>query len=307
MTHPLQITLHWRSLLRAARNVFLILVPLAMLLAFYCTMIEPGWLQLTHTNAPIRDIPQALEGFTLVQISDLHFGIGVGEKLTDQVITQMAALEPDLVVLTGDFVDAGVCHEHPDDAERVAEQLARLHGRYGVYAVLGNHDVVCGADNLSDLLRRKGVPVLRNERVVLEANGARLWLIDIENAPTEMCPGWASFEDTHRAERDALEQLLADVPEDDTRIVLVHNPDFEEMLAGERVDLVLAGHTHGAYLRLPYLSRMLSPSCFGDRFLAGLNEGSYTQVYTNRGVGGLSIRLNDRPEVAVLRLTRAAQ
>lgn len=74
------------------------------------------------------------------------------------------------------------------------------------------------------------------------------------------------------------------------------------MLPPARVDLMLAGHTHGGYVRLPLIDTITSPSCLGNRFLAGLVQGTHTQVYVNRGLGGAAGRLNARPEITVLRL-----
>jgi predicted MPP superfamily phosphohydrolase len=101
--------------------------------------------------------------------------------------------------------------------------------------------------------------------------------------------------------------MLKDVPVDEPRLLLVHNPDFTEMLPEGRIDLALCGHTHGGQVRVPFLGAPVVPSFFGNKYASGLVQGPKTQVYVNRGIGLIAppVRLNCRPEVTLLRLRSA--
>ena len=103
-----------------------------------------------------------------------------------------------------------------------------------------------------------------------------------------------------------LQHLMHKVPQGDFRVLLVHNPDFNEILPEVRVDLALSGHTHGGQVRLPWLGAPIVPSCFGHKYAAGLVQSPRSPVYVSRGLGmaNVPIRFNCRPEVTLLRLRR---
>ncbi len=210
--------------------------------------------------------------------------------------------EADVIVLTGDFVYGSAEYSWP-----CAQQLAPLRARYGVYAVLGNHDIWTDADVVAGSLSQAGITVLRNERRALDVRGARLWLLGIEDT------GYTgAFFDDFRAmwqePRDALAALLERIAADEPRLLLVHNPDFTEMLPEGRIDLALCGHTHGGQVCLPLVGAPIVPSCFGQKYASGLVQGPSTLVYVSRGVGLISpaLRFNCRPEVTRLTLARPA-
>ncbi|MEA3309658.1 MAG: hypothetical protein U9Q70_09135, partial [Chloroflexota bacterium] len=190
------------------------------------------------------------------------------------------------------------------------EALAALRPRYGSYAVLGNHDVWTDADFIAAQLERAGITVLRDARARLELNGAPLWLLGIEDRGYSGMSRWGQrgnftvFRNQWQSAHVALRDLLSATPPSEPRVLLVHNPDLTEMLPPVRVDLALCGHTHGGQVRIPLVGAPLVPSCFGQKFVGGLVQGTQTQVYVSRGVGSISpaVRFNCRPEVTVLRV-----
>jgi predicted MPP superfamily phosphohydrolase len=172
--------------------------------------------------------------------------------------------------------------------------LSALRAPLGVFAIPGNHDYWTHIGTVLNELRSAGLTVLRNSSYRLEPRGAPLWLVGIDDV-------WERHDD--------LAAGLAGVPTDEPVLLLVHEPDFADMAARvpHRIFLQLSGHSHGGQVRLPLLGSPILP-WLGRRYPAGLQEvpESALQVYTSRGIGVIEppVRVNCRPEVAVLTLVR---
>jgi predicted MPP superfamily phosphohydrolase len=263
----------------------------------YATRVEPTWLELNCHEIPIADLPAGLGGLRIVQLSDFHCGPRVTPKYLAEAVELAQRQDPDVVVLTGDFIHKGFKH-----VEWMARTLGGLRSSMGVFAVLGNHDysirsalgirryphlhrAVAGA------LKNQGIHVLHNETVTLTRDGGRLHLSGVEDLWSRAC-------DLDRA----FHGLCPNVP----RVVLAHNPHTIERLKGRRCDLMLSGHTHGGQINLPGLGRVtLGPK--SRRFAAGVYRHERTILYVNKGVGfGFQVRYGVRPEVAVFVLRAAA-
>jgi len=272
----------------------------------YATQIEPRWIETVRMNVKLPNLSKALHGFTIVHLSDFHLGPYTGVKDVRRSVGMANALGADLIALSGDFVYRSARY-----AEACARELAALRARYGVYAVLGNHDVWTDPEMVAESLRRAGIRVLRNERQAIEVRSARLWLIGIEDVGVTgfTAPGLISsisrsdFRALWKGAHDALLRALEDIPPAETRLLLVHNPDFVEMIE-EGVGLVLAGHTHGGQVRLPLVGAPVVPSCYGQKYAAGLVQTGGIPVYVNRGIGviGLPVRFLCRPEITLISL-----
>jgi len=245
-----------------------------------------------------------LEGLTIAQLSDLHWGPFVGHADLRRAVDLALSLQADLIVLTGDFVNRSAHYE-----SSWSDELSRLQAPLGVYAVLGNHDVWMDADAVASDLERVGVTVLRDARQALHLNGARLWLLGIEDRGVTCGLLGGRFNDFQAAQEEVgrtLSGLLAGLPNSGPRLLLLHNPDFVQLLPEERLDLILCGHTHGGQILLPFMGAPLAPLCLGRAYMAGLIRRGSAWVYVNRGigVGWVPLRLNCPPEVTLLRLTR---
>jgi predicted MPP superfamily phosphohydrolase len=244
-------------------------------------------------------MPDSSSPLTITQLSDLHLGPYVSAEQVRRSVEMANATGADLVVLTGDFV-----HDLAGESVACAQELAALHARHGIYAVLGNHDIWTDADQVATNLSSVGIRVLRNEGLALRFGDTDLWLLGIED--TGYTSG--SFSDFAVAWQQAAEnlsQILEAVPAGSPCLLLVHNPDFTEMVPEGRIDLALCGHTHGGQVRLPFLGALLVPSVFGQKYASGLVVGPRTTVYINRGIGLIPPprRINCRPEITVFRLS----
>jgi predicted MPP superfamily phosphohydrolase len=275
-----------------------------LLACLYATQVEPNWIEVTRLDVSIPRLPPVLHGFSIAQLSDFHLGRYVKSDQVHRAVAIANSLEPDLILLTGDFVSGSATH-----GAACAEELADLTATHGVYAVLGNHDNWTNADLVAANVAAVGISVLRDEVHPLEAGPGRLWLLGIEDPGYTAGFSGHTFGDFKAAwsdQRQRLAAMLEEVPVDEPRLLLVHNPDFTEMLPEGHIDLALCGHTHGGQVRLPFLGAPVVPSFFGNKYSSGLVRGPRTLVYVNRGIGLIApaVRFNCRPEVTLLRLRR---
>jgi len=259
----------------------------------YGRRIEPTWLELNHHAVTITDLPDQFCGFRIAQLSDFHCSRHVTPDYLNEAVDLAMSQDPDLVVLTGDFIHRGFKY-----VDAVAETLGRLSAPAGVYAVLGNHDFsvrnALGFRRYRHLhravaraLSARSIRVLHNQSVCLERGHATLHLVGVEDLWSRVCN---------------LKKAFAEISSQIPRIVLAHNPRTIEFLAGERCDLMLSGHTHGGQVNLPGVGRP-TLSRKARRFAAGMYYINGSHLYVNKGVGfGFRFRFGVRPEVAILTL-----
>ncbi len=241
---------------------------------------------------PIRGLPEQIEGFEIAHITDLHIGAQLnGEKLRC-FVDRVNALGADLIALTGDMFDFD-----PAYVEDGCHELARLDAPYGVWAVLGNHDVYTGAAVVARGLREwTGIRLLRDDWARIDVDGAPLYLLGVDD------PGrlWGEPDD------GPLRKVASLVPEVPARVLLVHRPSYFPKVVELGLPLALAGHTHGGQVALPRPMHQHNISRLMTEYTRGLYESENTIMYVNRGLGvaGPPIRLNCPREIARLRLTR---
>jgi predicted MPP superfamily phosphohydrolase len=294
-----------RAFLKLACGALLSATSTCVLGPLYVTQLEPRWIEVTRVDVTLPGLPGQLHGFTVAHLSDFHLGEYVGIEHVRRAVEMTNRLAPDLIVLTGDFVYGSATY-----SAACAEALESLEATLGVHAVLGNHDVWTDADQVAANLIARGISLLRNEARVLDLGSTRLWLLGLED--TGYTAGflggcWGEFQALWQETRDALAAMLEAIPPDEPRLLLVHNPDFTEMLPDARIDLALSGHTHGGQVRLPLVGALVVPSCFGQKYSGGLAQAPNTPVYVSRGIGLIAppLRFNCRPEITLLRFQRA--
>ncbi len=257
-------------------------------LGLYAWRIEPHWIEVVKRPLRLPGLPAALEGRTLVQLSDLHIGPRVDDAYLIRVLQRVTGLRPDLLVFTGDFISY-----HPAVYAQVERVLAHFpRGGLATLGILGNHDYGPGWSHLEiaewivRMAASAGIEILRNQARVI--GGLQVAGLDDYWGP-------------RFSPQPALSQL------DPTRpaIVLSHNPDsVDEPVWGAFRGWILAGHTHGGQCKPPFLPPPLLP-VQNKRYTAGefeLAPGRW--LYINRGVGHLlAVRFNVRPEITVFTLT----
>jgi len=228
--------------------------------------------------------PRGLDGFRIVQISDIHIGPLLGRDFAAHLVQRVNALAPDLVAVTGDLVDGSA----PRLASEVAP-FAGLRGRYGVFFVTGNHDHYSGADHWSEAVRGLGMRVLRNERVEIGAPGASFDLVGVDDHH-------AHFAGDGRSD---LARALAGRDPERAAVLLAHDPATFARARGAEIDLQLSGHTHGGQIwPFAWFVRIATP------YVAGRYREGRAQLYVSRGTGfwGPPLRLFAPAEITEITL-----
>jgi predicted MPP superfamily phosphohydrolase len=240
----------------------------------------------------VPGLSPALAGLRIVQATDLHIGNGLEGPRLARMVERVHALDPDLVVLTGDLFDFD-----PAVVEAGARELGRLRARHGVYAILGNHDIRVGAERIASALARHapGIRLLRDEIVRLPVQGP-LYLAGVEDPGND----WSA----RGVELPALSRLAAQRPADGPTLLLAHRPEHFAQAARLGFPLVIAGHTHGGQLALPTPGGHWNLARLVTRYTRGLFRSGDTVMYVNRGlgVGGPALRFNCPRELATLEL-----
>ena len=247
-----------------------------------------GRVRVKEIRIPLRRLPKSLDGFTIVQLTDLHVGPTLGRPWLEDIVNRTNDLAPDLIAITGDLVDSTVARIGP-----VVEAVRGLRARHGVYFVTGNHEYYAGAPEWMRELERLGVRVLRNERVVIGSGDDSFDLAGVDDYNAAgLAPGHAPDLARALAGRDPTREL----------VLLAHQPRAIHEAAQSGVGLQLSGHTHGGQIwPWKYLVYLQQP------FVEGLVKVQDTHLYVSRGTGfwGPPMRLGAPAEITRVVLTSA--
>lgn len=248
---------------------------------------------LTHTLR-VRNLPGAFENFRLAQISDIHFEEFTEPFFLRRVVEHVNSLQPDLVLMTGDFISMGpkgqsFAYDAVHGCLEIVRGIKAPH-----YACMGNHDSIIGAPILRPIFAGYGVPLLMNAHLPIERNGERMWLCGVGDYLTEV---------------PNLDLTIPAAP-DGPVLLMCHAPDYADAVIshprGHLVDLMFSGHTHGGQVRIPFLPPIHLPEG-GQKYVEGLFRFNQMQLYVNKGIGaiGVPFRLNCPPEITLFKLERA--
>lgn len=241
-------------------------------------------LETTHYTYAAEKLGVDLDGYRIVQISDLHnakFG-----KNNQKLVDRIRECEPDMIVLTGDLVDSN--HTNVDRAVQFVDEIVKI---CPVYYVTGNHEYWLEASEYDELmsgLTRAGAVILDDQVVEISRGDAKFRLVGLDDK--SLADG-------------TLEALLSD--EKEFTVVLAHEPQYLARYAGIGVDLVLSGHAHGGQFRLPFVGGIVAPD---QGFLPEYTAGEYymngTEMIVSRGLGNsvIPVRLFNFPEIVCVEL-----
>lgn len=272
-------------------------------LAGYASLVEPRRVVINRLRLAVRGLPRAFDGLTIAQLSDLHRSHIVSAAYLNHCVDLANSLKPDLIAFTGDYLTYGwdfwwletpVMSDRrraPELMREVAACMGRARARYGAFACLGNHDRWFDAHAVTAALRGVGITVLRDEHTTVRINGEPLPIVGIDDP-------WTRVANVTRA--------FAGVNAPFT-LALTHRPYVFEHWSHPRALLLLAGHTHGGQVRLPWLGPPFVPSHYGRRYAHGLFRRGDTYMYVNSGVGMIPppVRFNCPPEISFFRLETA--
>jgi uncharacterized protein len=229
----------------------------------------------------LPDIPTAWDGLAILHLSDFHFCGSLQKSFYQRVLDLCVGWKPDLVALTGDYVDSE--HHH----RWLLPVLGRLRWQIAAYAVLGNHDTWFDVAMIRRRIRRLGIRVLGNSWEAIDVRGHQLVVIGHEGPWIEPAPD------------------LSECPPSSFRLCLSHTPDNLPWARRHHVNLVLAGHNHGGQIRFPFIGSVLVPSKYGREYDCGTFHEPPSVLHVSRGLGGKQpIRFLCRPEVTKIVLKR---
>ena len=278
--------------LKMRRRTTAILIVFLFLLTFigYGMFVEPFKISISHFSFDV-------EGFSnlsikIVLIGDMHVGNRREMKFLSKVVNKINYYQPDIILLAGDFIN------YYEEEIQFLGPLKNLTAKYGVYAVLGNHDYGYGyrnkelANKVEAKLENMNINVLRNENVLIEINKTQFYIIGLDSILAGECN---------------LTQATINVKEDIPKILLCHNPDVVFINGTENFDLILSGHTHGGAINLPLIGPVFKVTKLERKYYHGFHEINGRKIYVTRGIGSrvlyfFNFRFNAPPEIVVIEL-----
>ena len=286
----------WGRVPRWARRLRITLAAITLFLAaaaFWGFLVEPGRLVIRQQTIQIDNWPQPLDGLRIAVLSDIHVDNWfITEKKLRTIVERTNQLQPDLIVILGDYMSGDGWVKQRVEPEVFGPVLKDLRAPLGVYSVLGNHDWWYSGMKVRRGLEQNGIKVLENESAKVDARGTSLWLVGLADLWT-------------RPQRIA--DTVAAVPEGQALIVLTHNPDIFPNVP-QRVQLVLAGHTHGGQVRFPIIGPVIESSEYGDRWVSGhvFEDNHHLFVTTGIGTSIMPVRFGVTPEIVLLTIKSAS-
>ncbi len=239
-------------------------------------------LEEVERSVDLAGLPESLAGLTILHVSDMNLTGLIGPWYFAEVVRRCNLREPDLVALTGDFVDEEPC------IDWIPQTLGRLKARWGVYFVLGNHDRHVDSRRLRGVLRAAGMVDLGGRFLDIEVGGERLILAGNE------VPWFGPAADFRAAPPPSREG-------GPLRIALAHCPDQLPWARRHNVDLLLAGHTHGGQICLPLVGPIFCPCLRGVRYTRGIYAAPPTVMHVSKGLSAeIPIRFGALPEIVTL-------
>lgn len=278
-----------RSGCRATLVASLVPAVAGVVIGWWSLAIAPRRPRLERISLSLPPEHAGLDGFRIGFITDTHIGPTFRPVDLASSVDLLVAETPDLILMGGDFAS-----ESPRNAGQAAAALAPLvsAARLGALAVLGNHDMECGAAKVAAALECTGVRVLRNEATPIETGHGTLWIAGIDEVTHHNHDAAATFRS---------------IPPAAAILALWHEPDLAEQAAERGAFAQLSGHTHGGQIRFPFIGPLVLPR-FGRRFISGHFDIAGMSLYVSRGAGVYRppVRLRCPPEVTLVTLVAPA-
>lgn len=246
-------------------------------------LFEAQWTKTSYLTIAHPDIPEGFFNKKIIFASDFHCGLFFSRERAAKIVETINGLDPDVVILGGDYVDSSKEYIEP-----CFHELAKLKSKHGVYGVLGNHDYLVGEAETKTAMVSASIVVLDNDSKWLDIGGQRIKI-----------GGVADFLTGHAV----LEPAISDAKDGDFVVLAFHNPNYYDKISGN-VDLALSGHTHGGQISLFGKWHPFFELRYGQKYISGIykNKNSLLLVSSGLGTTILPFRFFARPEVNVITL-----
>jgi predicted MPP superfamily phosphohydrolase len=274
---------------RKKSKIFLLPLAIFFLFVSFCVyiFIEPYRLEIKEIDFYDEDIPASFRDFKIVFFADIHHGLFFSETRIRKMVEKINEMSPDIIFIGGDFV-GNYFFENQKYIEPCFSELKNLKANFGVYGVLGNHDVWTNKELSLEELQKSGIAYLGNKGQWIEKNGEKIKIGGVKDR----------FEGIQN-----INDVVSDVTEGDFALLLSHSPDYVEKIDNNLIDLVLAGHTHGGQMTFFGLWAPVTSSRYGQKYRTGLIDAPKTKVLVTNGVGSiLPIRFFARPQINIVNL-----
>lgn len=278
----------WGRTPRWKKRIRITLAAIPLLIAcffFWGLLIEPNRLVVYREVITIANWPKELHDLKIAVISDIHVGSwGVDDGKLRLIVERTNQLQPDMIVILGDYVTGTGTFRTRVEPEVFAPVLKELRAPLGVYSVLGNHDWWGDGPRLRHALEANGIKVLEDEVFEVPVRGSAVWLAGLADLWT-------------RPQR--IDQTIAKIPVGVPIIALTHNPDIFPRVS-QRVPLLLAGHTHAAQIMFPFIGPIVEPSRNG--YVRGHYYENNHHLFVTSGIGNsiIPLRFGAPPEIVLL-------
>ncbi|MEQ6377304.1 metallophosphoesterase [Bacillaceae bacterium S4-13-56] len=255
---------------------------------YYVRYFEPDWVETNHVKISSNKIPKSFDQYKILQFSDTHLGFNYQIQEFESLINKMNELHADLVLFTGDLIDAPDRYQQFD---KVGPLLKKIQSKDGKYWIYGNHDHGgYGTEILKDVMTAGEFTLLQNEHQQIKKNRDFIFLSGLDD-------GMLGKPDLNLA--------LQGVNPETYTILMMHEPDFADLYTHSSIDLMLSGHSHGGQVQLPYLGHLIAPP-YGQKYVNGsysVGESDF-HLYVNKGIGTtrLPYRFLCRPEITLFTL-----
>ena len=221
----------------------------------------------------IQNLPDEFKGFTIGLMSDIHSSVFMTKPEMEDYVTALNSLKTDIIFVPGDFVNSQTEEVYP-----FVEAFSNLRAPYGVYGCLGNHDYYADVDVVAKEVDGCGIKLLRNDAVKIQKGNSFINVIGVDDIPINGLPD------------PYLERALVSVQNPNPRILLCHKPYYLETIAGRKIDLTLAGHTHGGQIVFAKVGNMIvCPAALFSKYVWGLYKFGDSQMYVTRGIGTVGV------------------
>lgn len=259
--------------------LFIILIIAVSILTY--SFLEPFWLDEKTIVIASADIPPQFLGAKVVFLTDIHHGPFFSRGRVKRLVERVNGLEPDIILLGGDYVHRDAKYIEPCFAE-----LKGLKAPFGVYGVLGNHDYWEDAPLTRQSMQDAGICLIDNAAFWIEHGGARIRIGGVGDF----------YEDVQD-----IAPTIYGVEKEDFVMLVTHNPDYLGYMPTDKIDVVFAGHTHGGQVTLFGQWAPLIPSMYGQKYRTGTFREENTQVIISHGVGTITppVRFFARPQIII--------
>lgn len=273
------------------KKFFLIIIIILSVLYLYC---ENNNLQISNYSITNNNFPGEFNNYKIVQISDFHNT--KSKRLARDLVKEIKNQKPDIIVLTGDLIDAN--KEHMDIS---IDFIKEINNTAPIYFVTGNHEAsINDYSELKNKLEENNVTILDNESQVIKKKSSEINIIGI-NDPTMKHSHYETDENIIEFELDSI-----DYNKDNYTILLSHRPELFEIYVDNDINLVLTGHAHGGQIRIPFIGGLIAPNQgLFPKYTNGKIEQDDTTMIVSRGIGNsiLPFRINNRPELVLITLS----